>query len=406
MAIGTPVEIATIANGAPAGTTFNATTTVDAPSGSLIVVVVDCGNNVSFAITDGNSNTYTAGTKINNTGHIQPFWAINNADLPIGSTITLTTGGGPGAVALAAFSTTGIASPTPIDTQAAGATGTGTTPSIATGTLAQASELVLGFIDISSGHGDTFTESSGFTGFTDISASTRDLRVAYQIVAATTTVTYAPTLGTSRNYAGNVLSFAGAASGPSNGIAAITLGAVTSGSAGAVADTGAATVTLGALTLVARDNVIIASAAITLGAVAVSSAGLVLVSAAETTALGALVEATGGATLVTGSANQTLGALTTSSGGAILDTGALTSTLGGISVFASGLNLTARVGTLNATLGGITVTALGRFTITGKSAAQALSVTGLSASQALSLTGKSATSPLTGVVGKTAARDA
>lgn len=260
MAIGTPVEIATIANGAPAGTTFNATTTVDAPSGSLIVVVVDCGNNVSFAITDGNSNTYTAGTKINNTGHIQPFWAINNADLPIGSTITLTTGGGPGAIALAAFSTTGIASPTPIDTQAAGATGTGTTPSIATGTLAQASELVLGFIDISSGHGDTFTESSGFTGFTDISASTRDLRVAYQIVAATTTVTYAPTLGTSRNYAANVLSFAGVASGttvsPATGAIALSGAtpslsgiATLSPTAGAITLTGAAPTVSSGLTV-------------------------------------------------------------------------------------------------------------------------------------------------------------
>lgn len=209
MTISTPVEIATISNGLPSGTTFNATTTVDAPAGALIVVVVDCTNNVSFAITDGNSNTYTAGTKVFNIGNVQPFWAINNADSPVGSTITLTTGPSPGAVALAALSVGGIIASTPLDTQAAGTTGTGTTPSIATGPLAQATELIVGFADINNGHSDAFTESTGFTGFADIFPASRCLRLAYRIVASTTTVTYAPILGTSRNYVANVISFKG-----------------------------------------------------------------------------------------------------------------------------------------------------------------------------------------------------
>lgn len=213
MAIGTPVQLGATTAGA-GSTTLVLTTSADAPVGSLIVVLAAMSNNGSLtSVVDSAGNSYVAGALINNTvGKMKPFWAFSTVDLAAGGTVTATYAGTTGVKLIAAVAVAGIAAR---DAQAAGASGSGTTPSIASGVLGWPNEIVFGICDISGAASDTFTEASGFTA--NIAALNTDaLRWAYQIVSASASVTYAPTLGTSRNWGVNTLTFSGALASPFN----------------------------------------------------------------------------------------------------------------------------------------------------------------------------------------------
>lgn len=198
--------------GSVATATIAITTTSDCPAGSDIFVV-ESYNGTSATIssmTDQVSNTYTSPHNKNGTGiRVYEENAANIADLPSGDTITATWSASSLQRYATAYCVQG-ATASPLDIDALALTATSTTPSVATGTLAQASEAILGYVMIVNGFSDTFTESGG--GFVSGSpnagvSAAHILRTANQTVAATTSVTYAPTLGTSRNWVANVVSF-------------------------------------------------------------------------------------------------------------------------------------------------------------------------------------------------------
>lgn len=114
------------------------------------------------------------------------------------------------------------------------------------------------------------------------------------------------------------------------GTLAVTLGAATSSSAGAVAIAGVETSTLGAATSSSAGAVAIAGAsAKTLGALTDSSAGTVAVAGTETSTLGAATSASAGAVAVAGAETSTLGAAAGSGVGTVAIAGALAGTLAG-----------------------------------------------------------------------------
>src|SRR5581483_6924882 len=201
---------------------FSVTTTQDSPVGSYIFVLVGLGAfssaSSSITVTDSAGNTYTAlngGTFAASDGAMKAFYCNSSAnDLPNGGTITAsytTTGGAVGANIIAAV-ITGLAS-TPLDVNGTLASGNSTSPSKATGTLAQASEIIIGCVaTYSTAFG---TEDAAFTSLATVNGSNnRRLHVGYDIVSATTTVTYNPSI-TSGNWACDVYTFKGASAGTS-----------------------------------------------------------------------------------------------------------------------------------------------------------------------------------------------
>lgn len=185
------------------------TTTADCPTGSTLFVAT-AENLTSVTIstaTDSAGNTYTGGTAINGTGlKIRPFHALSAIHLPLGGTITITYSASTVAqAAVASCAATGI---TATDTQAAGASGNNTSPSITGSVLAQASEIVFGFVAVAVGGSDSFTEDATYS---PVDAALQSgglaLHLAYRQTNATTAPTYAPTLGTTRQWVANLRTY-------------------------------------------------------------------------------------------------------------------------------------------------------------------------------------------------------
>jgi hypothetical protein len=157
------------------------------------------------SIADDAGNVYTLGTVANlgNATRLRFGWCFYCLALASGNHVTVTyaaTNTNPKLAA--AISVTGLNN---LDLDGgAGASGTGgggsgSLATITTGTMGQPAELVIAGTSINSGASDSFTEASGFNSNTS-ALSGGALRWAYKIVSATTAVTYAPTLGTSRQW--------------------------------------------------------------------------------------------------------------------------------------------------------------------------------------------------------------
>ena len=220
MAIGAPVQLGA-ATGAAGSMTLALMTSVDSPAGNTIVVLVgDTAANTVNSLSDSAGNTYVAGLSYSDGTNfrLRPFWCLNALDLPSGGAITATFASTAQSKLMGAVSVSGLAA---ADTQGAGATGTGTAPSIATGALGWPAEIVFGMLNVKAGAGDAFTEAPGFTSNTP-ALSTAALRWAWQIVTSNAGVTYAPTLGTSRLWGVNTLTFTGAVASPFNRAAQFT----------------------------------------------------------------------------------------------------------------------------------------------------------------------------------------
>jgi hypothetical protein len=221
VAIGTPVSLGSVGHAAEA--TLVLTTGADAPVGSLIFVAgvqqVTSGTVVS-SCTDQKSNSYSALGSANNASGASTGAAYANntaSDLPSGDTISATFGTSAATVAMAALAVSGIATSSPLDINNVNATGNSSSPSAATGTLAQASEIIFAILGWSTS-GGTITEDTthGWTSLVTFQGNTMTLHIAYQIVSATTSVTYAPTISATREWTVQLFSFKGvAASGPS-----------------------------------------------------------------------------------------------------------------------------------------------------------------------------------------------
>lgn len=209
-AIGTPTYLGGASDATNTVTTITITTGASAPAGNLIVVAVlgQVGIATSPTVTDSALNTYTltAAKTWSGSNKLYIAYCENPVLLSSGGTIVVAWTG-VARVAAAAASVSGLATASAIDISGAGTTGTGTSDSIATGTLAQASEIIFGITGLAN-------TSAGYapTGVTNIltaptQGNNSTMLWAYEIVSATTGVTYAPAWTTSRTFGSNVYSF-------------------------------------------------------------------------------------------------------------------------------------------------------------------------------------------------------
>jgi hypothetical protein len=128
---------------------------------------------------------------------------------------------------------------------------------------------------------------------------------------------------------------AGLSGGSISGTAALTLAALTAAGVGAVAVQGASSLTLGVLTVSAAGVVAVQGAgALTLGALTVTSAGTVAVQGSASLTLGAVTVSSAGVELVAGAASLTLGSFTSSAAGGVAVRGAASMTLGALTLTA------------------------------------------------------------------------
>lgn len=197
-AIGTPTTLGSNNTGTSAAS-LTITTTGAIVAGNLVVVAIYViGTNPTVTSVSDGTNSYTrANNSLSGTGTGELWYKENASAVGSSASLTVNFGGTITTSTIAAAQVSGIASSSSYDSAAAAAaTGTSTTPSATTGTLAQAEEIVFGVVTV--GSTSTLTESAGFTNLYSLSnGAAVKLGLGYDIVAATTAVTYHPTLGSS-----------------------------------------------------------------------------------------------------------------------------------------------------------------------------------------------------------------
>lgn len=224
------ITAAQIGNGAGPGTvsTLVLTTTVDCAVGSTVVLLATDTTQALVSVTDnatGGANTWSApldnltGTGIN----LGWSYAVNTAhDLPIGSSITATFGGA-SANSLTASCIQGIVTSSPVDVSGQTAQGLAATSAttVNSGTLSQASEIVLGGLAGALAVG-TVTCGTGWTSQSGGVSNIPSARICYQIVSSTTSVAFSPTWGGSSNYITDVISLKGSGGAAAAPFASLT----------------------------------------------------------------------------------------------------------------------------------------------------------------------------------------
>lgn len=225
-AIGTPSRLGNFALSSSSSTTVAITlgtcqegaacTGATSASGNLIVCIIttEVGSlaDVVSSATDTAGNTYAVTTKAQAGGgdiNTMMIYKVNAAALSAGNTITATFSAAQSFRTMSCTSTSGVATASANDFFGTSA-GTGTAPSIATGTLAQAAEIIFAGCGVFTGGSDAYTQSAGFTAIDDQVAAASGAHSARDIVASTTGPTFGPTLGTSREFACLAQSFKGA----------------------------------------------------------------------------------------------------------------------------------------------------------------------------------------------------
>jgi hypothetical protein len=172
------------------------TLTGNAPAGSTIVIIGTAYSNGDAALTtpgdDSAGNAYTQAVQSATTPNYYNaaiFYCFDAAALTSGSS-TIKAPGNTGNVSVTAYAVAGLT--TGLDKTDSGISSTGSI-SIATGTLSASEEIVFAALNFNT-HASGFTEAVGFTQ-ADASAPTTGgygWDVAYDIVNATTSVTYDP----------------------------------------------------------------------------------------------------------------------------------------------------------------------------------------------------------------------
>lgn len=212
---GTPTSIGAVAN--KNSTTLSLTTTASVPAGATIFVFVVLNGNFtsSYSLSDSASNTYVVDNNAllylngsNPTNGVIMIWRCSNASaLASGQNITFSVGAG--AQALSALYITGVSATDVVAYN--GGIGSGTAVSIPLAPTLDSSKTyttIMGLI-VNGPSGDTFTQASLWAapptriGTTGAGATTNHtVAGGYRNFTGVTTVTYAPTLGTSRAWAG------------------------------------------------------------------------------------------------------------------------------------------------------------------------------------------------------------
>lgn len=203
--IGVPASvgvIGTVAHGG--GTTQAITTSANVVAGDLVPVCVmlNTANDVVMSsMVDSAGNTYTKINAVRGAAagftELSMWYKANATAMASGGTITGTVTGatGGGYFVMAAARVTGIQT-VPLDTNATNAASTVTTVTAATGVLAQSNELVMGCGGaINGGSAPIYSGAAGFTNITSTFSNITDMDTVQdrQIVAATTSINYAPT---------------------------------------------------------------------------------------------------------------------------------------------------------------------------------------------------------------------
>lgn len=223
------------------GVTSLATGSFTSATGDTIAVWFNYGTSTDpTSVTDNKGNTYTQRTKVTRFGSFTSFlYTCENATGGAGTIVTLNIGFTEyptlGAAAIQGVLTSGA-----LDALQTSGTDTAQPWTLATGTLAQADEIVFGFIGSDSGGpSDSFTEGSGMTKLGEVvdSGLYWTGALAYAVVASTATYTQSWTnSGGGSNSTQIIVSFkASAGGGP---VSAALTGA---GATGAVGTTSPAT---------------------------------------------------------------------------------------------------------------------------------------------------------------------
>jgi hypothetical protein len=212
--IGTPVSLGG-AIGGVAASTIALTTLAAIPAGATVFVMSSFGKNTTVSvssISDG-TNTYqlakSAGWNATNGDNDELWYAANCAAVSLGATLTVTlsstTAAGHSPVMCAAYCTGLIAAPLDLTNSLKYEPGTAYS-SGSSGTLTQAKEIIIGGLGFYNA-ACTITEGSGFTQIVDQdegSGARFRAHLAYQIVNATTSINYQPTLSAS-NFGGSII---------------------------------------------------------------------------------------------------------------------------------------------------------------------------------------------------------
>jgi hypothetical protein len=174
-------------------------------AGDLVVVSVgNLPNTTVSSISDG-TNTYVKAVGLLSGGYNSEIWYAKNCSAVASPTITVTFASNANYRGICALRINAMNTSSPLDATNS-TSGTGTTPSTTTGTLAQASEVVIGAMIANVA--PTVTVSSGFTrGSINQPASGVTHEIEYQVVNSTGSVTFAPTLSSSQQYTATVASF-------------------------------------------------------------------------------------------------------------------------------------------------------------------------------------------------------
>lgn len=195
MTIGTPTLILAastynIASGSPVPDE----TSVDAPAGSLVFIVVNHDaqmNSAIASVVDSNGNNYNLIQAAPNGGCTPTAlaWIILPADLPIGSTFTVTTADGNNYDYGSVYMVSGVGG---LDKSAAvNLTTAAESLSLSSGTLAHANAIAIGSSNFNTGAGVTATEATGFTNTYGAGAGSYGM-LGYKPVSSAASVVYAP----------------------------------------------------------------------------------------------------------------------------------------------------------------------------------------------------------------------
>ncbi len=319
---------------------FNAAATVAV--GRVIVVMVTADNNGTSdsdagdeitSVTDASGNTYTKiRERVNgspgaaNGAVAATFYTKVTTELTSGNAVTANYNGAHTGRNIRAFQfTIGAGNVVTIADQVSGTPEEATTTPAATiSGLTSQEYLFVSALAIEGPFGDTFTESTGYTGGRNGStggsaASNMTLAAAHRVLTGTGD-TYAPTLGTARDTAHVFAALKEAAGGTTHEAAASVSLAVTVASVGAAIYAGAGAVA-SAISAAASAALLIASTASVAVALTVSGAGSATYAGAGTAGVVVSTAATG--TVETGGGTTHLGAASVTVSVSAAGTGAL-----------------------------------------------------------------------------------
>lgn len=192
--IGTPQLIASSITSA-ANTTNSATSSVAIQAGDTVVVLMGPFNDGTCAVTsvtDG-TNTYALGHKLKSGAYgFEVWYAKNCSAVGSGATITTNTSAGANNRKFAAVRFAGGNATAPLDVTVSNSTASAT-PTVATGALASASEVIFGCIGTDTTVA-TITEDASFTNLINSSLGSLPFCCGYKVVTSASTLNYAPTL--------------------------------------------------------------------------------------------------------------------------------------------------------------------------------------------------------------------